>query len=105
MTTFEPGASEVFTHGLRVNPRSTAFFASKPAPIITDGFDVLVHEVIAAIAMCPWSMSYSSPSSVRTCVLLCGRLFAVMRAFGLSLGRSPDAVGGSLAGNDSAERS
>jgi hypothetical protein len=43
VTTFEPGASDVFTHGLRVRPRSTAFLASRPAPIITDGFEVLVH--------------------------------------------------------------
>ena len=32
--------------GLRVRPRSTAFFARRPAPIITDGFDVFVQDVI-----------------------------------------------------------
>ena len=31
------------THGLRVSPFSTAFFASSAAPIITDGLDVLVQ--------------------------------------------------------------
>src|SRR5579875_1571497 len=44
-TTWLPGASEVFTQGLRVSPRSTALRASRPAPISTLGFDVLVQEV------------------------------------------------------------
>ena len=43
----------VFTHGLLVNPFSTAFLASKAAPIITDGFEVLVQEVIDAITTSP----------------------------------------------------
>ena len=59
MTTLEPGASVVFTHGLRLSPRSTAFLASSAAPIITCGLDVLVQEVIAAITTAPWSSSYS----------------------------------------------
>ena len=63
MTTFEPGASEVFTHGLIARPLSTAFLASSAAPIITDGFDVLVHEVIAAITTAPWSSSNVAPSA------------------------------------------
>src|SRR5690349_12917577 len=45
LTTREPGASEVFTHGPTPSPRSTAFLASKPAASMTDGFEVLVHEV------------------------------------------------------------
>src|SRR5436190_19226787 len=53
VTTFEPGARLVFTHGLRVRPSSTAFLARSPAPIITLGFDVLVQLVIAAITMEP----------------------------------------------------
>ena len=64
MTTFEPGASDVFTHGLDCRPRSTALRASRPAAIITDGFDVLVHDVIAAITTWPWSSSVSRPSSI-----------------------------------------
>src|SRR4051812_48993625 len=64
MTTFDPGASDVLTHGLRCNPRSTAFFASRPAPTMTNGFDVLVQEVIAATTTAPWSTSDSSPSRV-----------------------------------------
>ena len=47
------GASEVFTHGLTLSPCSTAFFASRPAASITAGFDVLVHDVIAAITTSP----------------------------------------------------
>src|SRR5580700_793307 len=49
VTTFEPGARLVFTHGWLERPRSTAFLARSPAPIITLGFDVLVQLVIAAI--------------------------------------------------------
>jgi hypothetical protein len=63
MTTFEPGASDVFTHGLAVSPRSTAFLASSPAPIITDGLEVFVQEVIAAMTTWPWSISVSVPSA------------------------------------------
>ena len=63
MTTLEPGASDVLTHGLDCSPRSTALRASRPAPIITDGFDVFVHDVIAAITTWPWSSSVSVPSA------------------------------------------
>ena len=38
-------------------PLSTAFFASRPAASITLGFEVLVHEVIAAISTSPLPMS------------------------------------------------
>src|SRR6185436_18876351 len=63
MTTLEPGASDVLTHGLDVSPFATALRASSPAPIITDGFDVFVHDVIAAITTWPWSSSASVPSA------------------------------------------
>ena len=53
MTTFEPGASEVFTHGLTFSPFWTAFRARIPAPSITDGLDVFVQLVIAAITTWP----------------------------------------------------
>ena len=53
MTTFEPGARLVFTHGRRVRPASTALRASSPAPSMTDGFDVFVQLVIAAITTAP----------------------------------------------------
>ncbi len=35
------------------SPRATALRASSPAPTITVGLDVLVHEVMAAIATDP----------------------------------------------------
>ena len=52
----EPGASEVLTCGLTERPASTAFLASRPAASITLGFEVLVHEVIAAISTSPLPM-------------------------------------------------
>src|SRR5713226_1477153 len=55
VTTFDPGARLVFTHGWLESPRSTAFLASSPAAIITLGFDVLVQLVIAAITTEPCS--------------------------------------------------
>ena len=53
VTTREPGASDVLTHGLVSRPASTAFFASRPAASITAGFDVFVQLVIAAITTEP----------------------------------------------------
>ena len=53
MTTLDPGAREFFTFGLTVSPFSTAFFASNPAASMTLGFEVLVHDVIAAIKTSP----------------------------------------------------
>src|SRR5262245_21793674 len=53
VTTLEPGARLVFTHGLLERPFSTAFFASRPAAIMTLGFDVFVQLVIAAITTEP----------------------------------------------------
>src|SRR6184192_4073120 len=66
MTTLEPGASVVFTHGLRFRPRSTAFLASSAAPTITCGLEVLVQDVIAAITTAPWSTSNGVPSAPST---------------------------------------
>ena len=76
MTTLEPGASVVFTHGWLDRPRSTAFLATSAAATITDGLDVLVQDVIAAMATAPWSRSNSTPSAVTTRVGLDGRLTA-----------------------------
>ncbi|GIU99246.1 MAG: hypothetical protein KatS3mg014_0862 [Actinomycetota bacterium] len=53
MTTREPGASDVFTHGFVSRPRSTARLASSPAASITEGFEVFVQLVMAAIATEP----------------------------------------------------
>src|SRR4051812_37409784 len=72
MTTLEPGDSVVLTQGLRSRPFSTAFLASSAAPIITCGLEVLVQEVMAATATCPWSSSNSWPS-ITTLVGLLGR--------------------------------
>ena len=61
MTTFDPGARLVLTHGFTFSPRSTAFFASKPAPSMSEGFEVLVQLVIAAITTAPLERSNESP--------------------------------------------
>src|SRR5919199_3341663 len=73
MTTLDPGARVVFTHGLLTRPRSTAFLASRAAPIITCGLEVLVHDVIAAMTTWPWSTKVSVPSSMTTRVGFEGR--------------------------------
>src|SRR5215212_2496341 len=105
MTTLDPGASVVFTHGLVVSPRSTAFLASSAAPIMTCGLDVLVHEVIAAMTTAPWSTSVSVPSSIVTLVGFEGR--APTGAVGTASAGAPDPLPestatGSLAGKVSA---
>src|SRR5436190_15683760 len=104
MTTLEPGASDVFTQGLRSSPASTAFFASSAAPTITDGLDVLVHDVIAAMTTAPWSSSKDVPSSSCTGVCLTGRPLCLPRCdWGASSAVCALTDTGSLAGNDSAE--
>ena len=60
MTTREPGASEVLMCGFTRRPRSTAFFASRPAASMTAGLLVLVQEVMAAISTSPWPRSTPS---------------------------------------------
>ncbi len=45
-----------------------ALRAKRPAASITDGFDVFVHEVIAATATAPWSSVYPEPSASVTFV-------------------------------------
>src|SRR3954453_15213431 len=64
VTTFDPGARLVLTHGLRVRPRSNAFLATRPAPIMTLGFDVFVQLVIAAMTTAPcWSSVVTAGSA------------------------------------------
>src|SRR6201995_6206317 len=58
-TTWLPGASDVFTHGLAFNPFAAALRAKSPAAIRTLGLEVLVQEVIAAITTSPWPRSKS----------------------------------------------
>src|SRR5208283_3276228 len=72
MTTLDPGASVVLTQGFRLSPASTAFLASSAAPTMTDGLEVLVHEVMAAITTDPWSMVTVVPSSSVAWVALDG---------------------------------
>src|SRR4029450_5169021 len=73
MTTLDPGAREVLTHGLEVRPRSTALRASSPAASMTDGLEGLVQLVMAAMTTCPWSRSQPVPSSRVTGTRLPGR--------------------------------
>src|ERR1700735_4022495 len=77
MTTFEPGARGVFTQGLRSRAASTALRASSAAPIMTDGLEVLVQEVMAAMTTEPWSTSVCVPSSGVTMVGWGGRGWGV----------------------------
>jgi hypothetical protein len=58
MTTREPGASDVFTHGLEVSPRATARCARRPAATMTWGFEVLVQLVMAAMTTSPSETSW-----------------------------------------------
>src|SRR4051794_25564184 len=115
MTTREPGASDVFTHGLVVRPLSTALRARSPAASITDGFDVLVQLVMAATTTWPWSSSNRVPSARVTGTPRRARLPCLPAAPpGTGVGPavasgSPtpvmpsDADGGSLAGKDWAD--
>src|SRR5436190_11900811 len=111
MTTFDPGASVVFTHGFVASPRSTAFLASSAAPIITDGFDVLVQLVMAAITTWPWSSSNSVPLASFTGTRFIGRGDGGGGTSSKGESGAPApvipfmAAGGSLAGNDSADAS
>src|SRR5450830_2131872 len=52
-TVLEPGASDDFTHGLRVKPRRFALRAIRPAAIILRGLFVLVQLVMAAMMTAP----------------------------------------------------
>ena len=52
-TTCDPGASDVLTQGAVFRPLATALRARRPAAIRTLGLDVLVQEVMAAIATSP----------------------------------------------------
>src|SRR5262249_3544496 len=60
VTTCDPGARLALTQGFVVSPRSTAFFANRPAASITEGFEVFVQLVIAAITTEP-CVSWPSP--------------------------------------------
>src|SRR6478735_6966326 len=98
---------EVLTHGLADRPFSTALRASRAAPSMTDGLDVLVQEVIDAITTAPWSRMNSPLSSDRTLTGLVGRPSDPLAADCTSTAPSSanDRAAGSLAGNDSSTAS
>ena len=75
MTTSEPGASEVFTHGWLDRPFASAFCASSAAPISTAGLEVLVHEVMAAMTTAPSLSRKVLPLSVTSTGPADGRSF------------------------------
>jgi hypothetical protein len=107
LTTFDPGARLDFTQGFRSRPRSTAFFARSPAATMTEGFEVFVQEVIAAITTAPWERWTICPSSshgtpaVHVGASATGAARTVWSPSGASAPGSACA-GESLAGNDSA---
>ena len=104
MTTFDPGASVVLTHGLADSPFSTAALASRPAPTMTYGLEVLVQLVIAAMATAPWSSSTRSPLArvVVTGLLARSRHVADVDAGAAVLGLARSTwTTGSQAGKDS----
>src|SRR5680860_1597468 len=106
MTTRDPGASEVFTHGLTSSPRSTAFRASSAAAIITAGLEVFVQLVIAAITTWPLSISQSVPSARVTVTgfeMRSPSWDGPAAGVGMTNGVAGSSSGGSLAGNESAD--
>ena len=113
MTTLEPGASDVLTHGLRSSPRATALRASSPAPSMTEGFDVFVQLVIAAMTTSPWPTSVCVPSSSVTGTTVRSRsataACSCARRGSAAWSRAPSplegsvALGGSEAGKDMVE--
>ena len=71
---------------------------------MTDGFDVFVHDVIAAIVTAPWSSVNFSPSAEATGVGLerrGGRVAVVVVRRAALYSSSGELPGGSDAGNDS----
>ncbi len=68
MTTREPGASEVLTHGLVESPLAFALRASSPAATSTAGFEVLVQLVIAAMSTAPSLISTGAAPSLAAAV-------------------------------------
>ena len=99
VTTFEPGARDVFTQGLDLRPFAAAFLATRPAATITAGFDVFVQLVIAAMRTAPsvsWNVSLPlltagvgvvPPRSSLTGSMSCSNLAAALRSGIRSCGR------------------
>src|SRR4051812_4323482 len=69
VTTWDPGARLVFTWWGTSSPSSTDLRARSPAPSITDGFEVFVHDVMAAMTTAPLSIDAVTPSTATdTCL-------------------------------------
>src|SRR5437870_7832726 len=90
VTTLDPGAKLVFTQGFLVRPFSAAFLANNPAPISTEGLEVLVQLVMAAITTEPCPSWNLSPFICTATVLAASPLFisegiASLNAFLLSV--------------------
>ena len=69
VATLEPGASDVFTHGLVLRPSATAFLARRPAASITLGLLVFVQLVMAAMTTAPSCSSKSAPLYATCCAV------------------------------------
>src|SRR5665213_4429348 len=78
MTTRDPGARVVLTHGLEVRPLATALRATSPGATMTWGLEVLVHEVMAATTTWPSAIS-SSPLPSREAVWALGSRSSAVR--------------------------
>ena len=62
-----PGGEAGLDPRLGLRPRSTAFLATSPAPIMTEGLEVLVQLVMAAMTTDPsWRLMSASPSLPET---------------------------------------
>src|SRR5262249_3433133 len=61
-TTCEPGAKEGLTQGFGRKPSARAFLATRPAATSTEGFEVLVQLVIAAMTTSPSRSARSLPA-------------------------------------------
>lgn len=70
VTTFDPGDKVVLMYGFILIPLSKAFLATNPAPIMASGFDVLVHDVIAARTTEPCFNECCYPLYVNFCSML-----------------------------------
>src|SRR2546428_10555090 len=97
VTTFEPGARLVFTHGCDLRPFSTAFFATRPAAIITDGFDVLVQLVIAAVTTDAWRSLQCTPAGWRSTWVRCrGGVSAAVATCPPAASQGPEFTAGAI---------
>ena len=72
------------THGLERRPLAAALRANSPAATRTDGFEVLVQLVMAAMTTLPLESVYVSPLNVKSMLcaasgLFCSACFVLIR--------------------------